>query len=162
MVTSRKARRHYGVAGSNLFDSAVHPKSCKFWDEMDGEWRARNRMKWFITKGCTVSSTDPILAPYACDFTDGRKTMTVELIVCDDVAPPGYDSRPIASTRILCRMPVNLETVPTQLWKQRVSPSGLPYQSLHYEVGMQMESGGLKFDMRVDDVVYGSITATFD
>jgi len=39
--------------------------------------------------------------------------MEVSIIVCDDDdAPARYDSSPRTSTRVLCRMPFNLSTVP--------------------------------------------------
>lgn len=65
-------------------------------------------------------------------------------------------------TKVLCTMLVNLSKIPSRLYKSQRSPDGRVYHSLDYQIGMQLRSGGLKFDLRVDDVIYGNVTASFD
>ncbi|KAK5737794.1 hypothetical protein LTR17_006442 [Elasticomyces elasticus] len=160
LVTSRKARRHYGVRCRKLYDAALHPPSSKTWDELGECWKAEGQMWWYISKGQTVLSTQPVLFPFFRTFTPGAsKTIIEELIICDkDTAPAGFNS---ATTRSVCKMVVNLGTVPQHLWDRRCNSQGNVYESLTYDVGMQIESGGLRFDFRVDGVIYGTATATF-
>ncbi|KAK4950848.1 hypothetical protein LTR10_010841 [Elasticomyces elasticus] len=160
MVTSRKARRYYGVSFQEQFDPKEHPTSCRKWDKYGDRWVATRRMEWVIKKGQTVSSTDPILVNFFANFDlDEERTMTEELFICDtDTAPKGVDS----STRIACEMDVDLREVPEKLWKRRKNARGIAYLCLSYQIGMQIESGGLRFDVRVGDVVYGKVHATFN
>ncbi|KAK4895262.1 hypothetical protein LTR27_006605 [Elasticomyces elasticus] len=163
MVTNRKARRHYGVRCSEAFDPSIHPISCRTWDIDEESWRANHRMSWFISKGQTVSSTKPVVFPFYRTFAAGdSKTVTSELIIADgDVAPKGWSSALGSDTRVACRMTVNLNAVPAKLWKTKCNPKGKVYQQLDYNIGMQIESGGLRFDFRIGDVVYGKVNATF-
>ncbi|KAK5110551.1 hypothetical protein LTR62_005743 [Meristemomyces frigidus] len=48
------------------------------------------------------------------------------------------------------------------LWGQCRSEYGSCYSRLVFDVGMQIDSGGLRFDLRVDGVVYGDVTMTFE
>ncbi|KAK5744403.1 hypothetical protein LTR17_002113 [Elasticomyces elasticus] len=163
MVTTRKARRHYGVSCSELFDASRHPASCKKWDDTEEKWVADNRMSWAIVKGQTVSSTTPVLVPFYRTFVAGQsKTVTEELVISDaDSAPSAFSLTPGSGTRVSCRMLVNLNTVPANLWEVDRNSRGKAYHRLNYKIGMQIESGGLRFDFRVDDVVYGRVNATF-
>lgn len=125
---------------------------------------AQDRMCWYIRKGQTVSSIEPILFDFYRTSASGFvTTFPLELIVCDlKKAPAGYTTHEDSATKVLCTMIVNLSGVPTHLYKSLRSPEGRPYQRIEYQIGMQLESGGLKFDLRVDGVVYGKITARFD
>ena len=85
------------------------------------------------------------------------------VIVCDQAKAPNTLERGIRSaTRVLCTLDVDLTPVPRRYWKQHSNGSGVRCQSLDYTLGMQVESGGLRFDLRVDDVVYGNVVAKFD
>lgn len=164
LVVSRKSRRHYGIVTRAEFVDGVHPVSCKAWDDLNEKWMADNRMTWYIKKGWTVSSTKSVLKTWYSRFTPGHsRTVTYDLIVCDeDRAPDGYESYAGSPTKSLCKLTVNLNSVPAALWKERRTTDGRPYKGLSFQIGMQITSGGLNFDMRVDDVVYGAVTATFD
>lgn len=61
LVLSRVSRRHYGVMCNKPFDPAKHPRSCRYWSRYEESFRARNRMTWYITKGQTCNSEQPIL-----------------------------------------------------------------------------------------------------
>ena len=58
-------------------------------------------------------------------------------------------------------MTAKLSSVPARFWKSHTNSAGRKYTSLHYVLGMTVESGGLRFDLRVDDVVYGDVVASF-
>ena len=163
-VISRKSRRHYGVKKNTSFDASIHPPSCKQWDDLDEKWKAADRMTWYIQKGDTVSSTAPILFPFYRTFAKGsRKTGTSSLIVCDrEVAPDGFEYGPRSPTRVLCKLDIDFQKIPSRLWKKRFTSEGKPYDKINYQLGMQIGSGTIKFDLRVGDVVYGDVTAKFE
>ena len=90
-----------------------------------------------------------------------RLLQLMQLALCFAMVPT-YDKSTFSSTRQLCSLLVNLNAVPLHLFSNRRGANGKSYQRLDYQLGMQLDSGGLKFDLRVDGVVYGNITATFD
>ncbi|KAI7306299.1 actin-like ATPase domain-containing protein [Hortaea werneckii] len=161
LVLSRKARRHYGTSHTEQFDSSIHSDHLRFWDDLDRCWRADNQMTWFITKGETVRPDDPVFFPFHRTFRQSHdKIVTDHLIVCDhDVAPRECNER---NTRKICALTTDLNDVPAHLFENKVNSRGTNYQELRYKLGMQIQSGGLRFDLRVDDVVYGNVVATFD
>lgn len=159
LVLSRKARRHYGTKMSQNFDAAIHPQNVKYWDKWEECWRARDQMRWFIRKGDTISSSEPVVFPFSRSFGRVSSRITVDdLVVCDDDDAPTQFN---AKTRSICSMRADLKDVPSYLWHQKYSAAG-PYKRLSYKLGMQIESGGLHFDFRINDVVYGKVTAKFD
>ncbi|KAF2774554.1 hypothetical protein EJ03DRAFT_347148 [Teratosphaeria nubilosa] len=164
LVINRKSRRNYGVVVSKPFDTTIDPLSCRVWNDFDEQYKASKRMMWYILRGQSVSSSNPILLPFSKDFKPHEaRVMSQELIACDeDDAPAGYDDGPSSCRRVLCKMIVNLQSVPTHLWKQKSNPKGKAFVRLELETDMQMESGGLRFDFRVDGLVYGKVTAKFD
>ncbi|KAI7231896.1 actin-like ATPase domain-containing protein [Hortaea werneckii] len=161
LVLSRKARRHYGTSHNEEFDSSIHSNRVKFWDDIRLCWKARHQMSWFIGKGETVRSDEPVFFSFERNFQQFHdKIVTDHLIVCDhDVAPRECTEY---NTRKICALETDLNSVPAPHWKNKKTSRGTRYQKLEYELGMQVESGGLRFDLRVDGVVYGNVVATFD
>lgn len=84
-----------------------------------------------------------------------------ELIFSDDDDAPDVYVAGSSSTQVLCKLTNNLHRVPEHLWQSKTNSSGLRYQRLSFEIGMQIESGGLRFDCMVDGVVYGQAVAEF-
>ena len=163
LVLSRKARRHYGVSHRADFDPKIHLKSERVWDGDEEKWMVDDRVKWYIRKGRTCKADDPVLFPFYNTFRDGMgKTQVSNLVVCDDDDPPDiYDPSDSGPVRELCKLPVNLDSVPGRLWKTETNSKGQRYEKLDYHLGMQIDSGGLRFDQRVDGVVYGDVVAEF-
>ncbi|KAI7470725.1 actin-like ATPase domain-containing protein [Hortaea werneckii] len=159
LVLSRKARRHYGVVVSKPFDEKVHSNGVKYWDDLESCWKARDQMIWYIRKGDTIPSDEPVLFSFYRSFEpNDSKDANHKLMVCDDDKAPSQRN---SSTRSVCVMHSDLEDVPAYLWHQKRS-SKCPYKILTFEMGMQIQSGGLRFDLRVDDVTYGKVTTAFD
>lgn len=97
------------------------------------------------------------------DNNHDRKTATVDLVACDEEdAPDGYESGRHSTTRKICTLTVDLTSVPARFWKHRTNPSGVRYQHLSYQLGMQIQSGGIRFDLRIDGVTYGDVVTSFN
>ncbi|KAI7255473.1 actin-like ATPase domain-containing protein [Hortaea werneckii] len=160
LVISRKARRHYGVKMKTPFNSSIHPDKVKYWDPLEESLWATNQMTWYIKKGETVSSDESVLFPFYRCFNSGESRIALDnLIVCEDDVAPTYASN---KTRTACELMVDLNDVPECFWKSAYNSRGIRYQRLSYHLGMQITSGGIHFDFRVDGVVYGEVTASFD
>jgi len=161
IVLSRKSRRHYGVINVTRYNPSLHRSSDKFRDKLEGAWKVDNRISWFIKKEQTCSSGEPILLPFFSNYHSSTGcTQTCDLMVCDEDSAPGVYTE--GSTYRNCRLVVNLENVPTRFWRAFTNPKGTSYKRLSYVLGMQIESGGLRFDFRVDNVVYGDVVVEFD
>ncbi|KFY66388.1 hypothetical protein V496_02081 [Pseudogymnoascus sp. VKM F-4515 (FW-2607)] len=95
-VTSRKARRHYGVMAYQPFDPERHPVTCRVWDTMQEKWRAENRMAWFVSKGMELLDGKKIsLKFYRVVDTDfGNFVFRDKLLCCDDEFSPKDGKNP--------------------------------------------------------------------
>lgn len=60
LVLSRRSRRNYGVLCVETFIPGLHPPSSKRWEELEQEWVADNRIKWYIRKDQICSTKEPI------------------------------------------------------------------------------------------------------
>ncbi|KAK4554208.1 hypothetical protein LTR86_008736 [Recurvomyces mirabilis] len=163
-VLSRIARRNYGVIYNTDFDPEVHDDSLRAWSRFYECWQATNQMQWFIRTGQTVSSSSPITFGYRRSFfAQDNRIVQSSLVYCDlDQAPSTFSNAVGSATRKLCQLTTDLGRVPAELWTQHVNNSGLGYSTLSYKFAMQIESGGLRFELLVDGVVYGQVTAAFE
>ncbi|KAK3677146.1 hypothetical protein LTR78_002684 [Recurvomyces mirabilis] len=164
IVLSRKARRHYGVRFDKSYDPDVHPVSCREWDPREERYKAMNRMIWYIHKGQAMSSSEPLLFTFYRNFPRGAaKIATDELVVCDqDIAPDGYSAGSGSSTSILCKLRADLSTVPRSYWQDSSNSAGQSFSRIEYQLGMHIESGSIKFDLRVHGVSYGNVVVEFE
>ncbi|KAI6845763.1 actin-like ATPase domain-containing protein [Hortaea werneckii] len=166
LVLNRKARRHYGVRTSHCFKPNKHPAHLKYWEDSTKRWMVTDQMRWYIDKGKTVSSTDPVLFPFVYNvssYEEMSDTRREPLIACDsDHRPSTFSDQPGSDTKAICTMLVNFAHVPRHLWRQERNSAGTTYYQLDMEMGMQIESGGLRFDFRVDGVVYSKVMAAFN
>ena len=142
------------------FESALHARGDKRWCEFEQTWKVHNRMRWYIEKNDKCSSDEPILFPFYNNFwSDKDQSQTATIMVSDeDIAP---DLCRGSNTRKHCTLDVDLSKVPSKLWKDRTNSAGKTYKRLDFMLAMQIESGGLRFDLRVEDVVYGEVIAEF-
>jgi hypothetical protein len=163
LVLSRKSRRHYGVLHTSDYRPNYHNLGERYWDDLLKKWKVRNRITWYIRKGDTLKSDDPILFSFHNSFRKGSsRRNNCDMVFCDDdETPQVYDPSDTGSARKLCNLSVNLGTVPAEHWEDKINPEHEPYQRLTYLLGMQIGSGGLSFDLRVDDIVYGDVLADF-
>lgn len=70
--------------------------------------------------------------------------------------------KPGSKTRELCTLETDLSAVPNRYFMLRRNSKGKVYYEIHFELGLQIKSGSIHFDLRVDNVVYGNVTARFE
>ncbi|KAH0275664.1 actin-like ATPase domain-containing protein, partial [Aureobasidium melanogenum] len=162
LVLSRKARRHYGIKCSTLWNPALHSRSVRYLDPHTQEYRASNQMSWHVKAGQDMPTKSSITLPFyfTTDWEDGYPdSHTVCIMVSDDeTAPQEYNAFSISK---LCTIDANLRKVPRRSFKKKTK-NGKSYRQLDFEIGMQIDSGGLVFDLRVNNVVYGTVKATYE
>lgn len=120
---------------------------------------AKNQIRWYIHAGATISSSKPASFEFYRTFRSGdSRTARSEIVASDaETAPAGLN----ASTEVVCTLGTDLRNVPARFWTHHTSPTGEPYQRLSYNIGMHLESGELRFDLRIADTVYGDVLAEF-
>ncbi|KAK3629683.1 hypothetical protein LTR56_017889 [Elasticomyces elasticus] len=155
----------FGVVGTTVsfwtpYDPKIHNRSCKVWDPLEKAWKADSQVSWCIAKVETVSSTEPVLFPFDLEVESHEtRKYVVRLISCDEDDGPAMFT--LTGTPVACSSVSDLTLVPKKLWKIFKNSKGRFYQRLSFDVGIQIESGALSFDFRVNRVVYGKAIATF-
>lgn len=84
--------------------------------------------------------------------------MEDDLIACEaDTAPDAYQKGLIN----VCTLTTDLNTVPKSLFTRLTTTKGVEFDNLDFTLDMRIESAGLTFELRVDGVRYGAVTAKF-
>ncbi|KAF2281477.1 Hsp70 family protein-like protein [Westerdykella ornata] len=159
MVVSRRSRWHYGTSYATVFDEAKHPISDRYWSPLWERWMVSDRMQWHIAKGAQVSENSPISFHYTRNFRPGQSLIVEDdLIACDDdVAPDSYRKGLIN----VCTLTTDLNAVPKTLFTRLTTTKGVEFDNLDFTLDMRIESAGLVFELKVDGVRYGSVSAKF-
>lgn len=162
LVLSRKARRHYGIKCSTPWHPAIHSLSVRYLDRHTQEYRAADQMSWHVKVGQDMPTKSPIILPFfiTTGWEDGYPDRhPVSIMFSDDeIAPREYNASDICK---LCTIDADLRRVPRRSFKKKTK-NGKSYRQLDFEIGMQIDSGGLVFDLRVNGIVYGTVKATYE
>ncbi|KAI1509974.1 Hsp70 family protein [Pyrenophora tritici-repentis] len=159
MVISRRSRWHYGTSYATVFDDTKHPMSDRYWSPLWERWMVSDRMQWHIAKGAQVSESRPISFHYTRNFRPGQSLIVEDdLIACDaDVAPESFQKGLIN----VCTLTTDLNTVPKSLFTRLTTTKGVEFENLDFTLDMRCQSAGLVFELRVDGVRYGGVSAKF-
>ncbi|OWY57130.1 hypothetical protein AA0119_g9414 [Alternaria tenuissima] len=159
MVISRRSRWHYGTSYATVFDEAKHPISDRYWSPLWERWMVSDRMQWHIAKGAQVSENRPISFHYTRNFRPGQSLIVEDdLIACDsDTAPDSFKKGLIN----VCTLTTDLNTVPKSLFTRLTTTKGVEFDNLDFTLDMRCESAGLVFELKVDGVRYGGVSAKF-
>ena len=179
MVLSRRSRWHYGTSYATVFDEARHPISDRYWSPLWERWMVSDRMQWHIAKasssfclpiyssvtftnfyqGAQVSESQPISFHYTRNFRPGQSLIVEDdLIACDaEIAPDSYQKGLIS----VCTLTTDLNTVPKSLFTRLTTTKGVEFDNLDFTLDMRIESAGLVFELKVDGVRYGAVSAKF-
>lgn len=161
VVSSRKARRHYGIAARTQFDAQRDPLDCRKWDPYEEKWQATNRMSWFVAKGTQLSEGAKISLPFYRVVRVGCTDLVFEdkLCGCND------DAAPIDSTQSsifeLCTLRADLSKVPTALFKLKTNSKKQRYYQIDYNLEMSFSSASIFFELFFEGTSYGSVKAKF-
>jgi hypothetical protein len=119
----------------------------------------RNERILTATKGAQVSEATPISFHYTRNFRPDQSLIVEDdLIACDlDVAPDAFRKELIN----VCTLTTDLNTVPKSLFTRLTTTKGVEFDNLDFTLDMRIESAGLMFELRVDGVRYGGVSAKF-
>ncbi|KAG8627117.1 hypothetical protein KVT40_004600 [Elsinoe batatas] len=163
IVLSRMARRHYGIVCRSSYDYRKHLRQRKYKDELDGAWMVDNQMEWFIRMNDKIETGKAVLHDFYRTETMIPQYITVTLLFCDAIDAPTRLQDGDTRILTLCRLTVDTKKIPRSKWVLKTSPvTGRAYHQLSYQIGMAIESGSIKFDVRVKGKVCGSVDAKYE
>jgi len=165
LVSSRKARRHYGFIVQEKFNPAFHVQQDKVWDDYHQDWKAKHQMWWIVKKGETIESGQTILRQLHRSLDGNGRTLpyTESLYICEeDNAPKVCRNQFVGPVSKLCSLTINPGQIPNRLFRAKPNSRGLSFFDLDYQLGIHIESGRLRFDMRAENRVYGQVHAKFE
>ena len=178
MVLTRRSRYHYGTSYATVFDEAKHPIADRYWSPLWERWMVSDRMQWHIAKvgglnnlhmfesicllviqGAQVSEAQPISFHYTRNFRPGQSLVVEDDLICceSDIAPDSYQKGLIN----VCTLTTDLNTVPKSLFTRLTTTKGVEFDNLDFTLDMKIESAGLVFELKVDGVRYGAVSAKF-
>jgi len=110
-------------------------------------------------QGAQVSESQPISFHYTRNFRPGQSLIVEDdLIACDaEIAPDSYQKGLIS----VCTLTTDLNTVPKSLFTRLTTTKGVEFDNLDFTLDMRIESAGLVFELKVDGVRYGAVSAKF-
>jgi hypothetical protein len=110
-------------------------------------------------QGAQVSESHPISFHYTRNFRPGQSLVVEDdLIACDsDTAPDSFQKGLIN----VCTLTTDLNTVPKHLFTRLTTTKGVEFDNLDFTLDMKIESAGLVFELKVDGVRYGAVSAKF-
>lgn len=110
-------------------------------------------------QGAQVSENRPISFHYTRNFRPGQSLIVEDdLIACDaDTAPDSFKKGLIN----VCTLTTDLNTVPKSLFTRLTTTKGVEFDNLDFTLDMRCESAGLVFELKVDGVRYGGVSAKF-
>lgn len=112
-----------------------------------------------FTQGAQVSESTPISFHYTRNFRPGQS-----LVVEDDLIASDADTAPDSFRKGLinvCTLTTDLNTVPKSLFTRLTTTKGVEFDNLDFTLDMRIESAGLVFELMVDGVRYGGVSAKF-
>lgn len=110
-----------------------------------------------------MESEQVIVQPFHRNSKIMGDNKTEELYICDaDEAPKTFRAGRQSPIKPLCVCDIDTSQIPSRLYRKRRTSDDEPYFELEFQLGIHIESGRLKFDMRVNNKVYGEVTAKFE
>ena len=164
LVSSRKARRAFGTRYYTTYNSGKHALANKYLDPNEESYKADNQLDFFIKSGDTVISSKIILFDYDLTVNEvgDNANTTIALYCCDgEQLPTEFVDIDDSEAYVVCTLDVDLGMVSKHSWRKHRNSTGKLYYTLNYQLGMQVGAGGLTFDLRVGNKIYGSLRADF-
>jgi len=111
------------------------------------------------TQGTRISERTAISFHYTRNFRWGQSLIVEdELMACDtDTAPDAFD----ASLIPVCTLRTDLSAVPKELFTRLRTSNGVEFENLDFTLDMMIDSASIVFELKVDGVQYGQVTAEF-
>lgn len=140
-IASTVARFSVGLCFSQLYNQYYHRAEDRYFDDKEQVWFAGQQMEWYLRKGSSVRTMEPIRHDFYLLF-DGHKTeWTRELYLChDDEAPSRREANVLKLCDIRCNFASIFDSLP-----DFESPAGTMYKKFAYEIVMIPSGASVEF-----------------
>lgn len=81
-----------------------------------------------------------------------------DLIACEDDEAPDAFGKTLTH---VCTLTTDLRAVPKSLFTRLTTTKGVEFDNLDFSLDMRVQSAGLMFELRVEGLKYGSVSAKF-
>ncbi|KAL2820154.1 hypothetical protein BDW59DRAFT_181521 [Aspergillus cavernicola] len=156
-VLSTVSRTCLGVKMSQTFQQGVHRKKDRYFCEMEGRYRARNQMDWFIKKGDEVAKAGPIRNDYYRTYTNKEDFQTssfnVTIYQNDSEHPP---TRLTDSVTSYSTLEFNLEGFEYGSLEDHTGPDGRKCMEFNYTLEMVPSGASTELAIYVQGQKVGS------
>ncbi|KAI0430720.1 actin-like ATPase domain-containing protein [Xylaria sp. FL1042] len=138
-VVSTIARRNLGISSNSLFIDGVHDNRDRVWDGDEGIWRAGRQMSWYLRKGQSVSTEEPIRHDFYRSFSTekefkGHGSFVDKILQCEDDMPPSRRSEKVL---VLCEISWNHDgEISFESLEDYYGRNGNVLKKLSYEIVM--------------------------
>ncbi|KAG0644000.1 hypothetical protein HOY80DRAFT_1031541 [Tuber brumale] len=163
MVVARQARFHYGTSYATVWEESKHPIQDRYWSPLWERWMVSDRMQWHIARGEPVSDKTPISFHYTRNFRPGQSLkIEDDLISCEhEVAPASMADANKHLVKTVCTLSTDLSSVPKSKFTRLTTSKGIAFDNLDFTLDLIVDSASLVFELKVEGVAYGSVTAKF-
>ncbi|PWW80315.1 hypothetical protein C7212DRAFT_172169, partial [Tuber magnatum] len=163
MVVARQARYHYGTSYATVWEESKHPVQDRYWSPLWERWMVSDRMQWHIARGEPVSDKVPISFHYTRNFRPGQSLkIEDDLISCErETAPASMADANKHLVKTVCTLTTDLSSVPKSKFTRLTTSKGIAFDNLDFTLDLIVDSASLVFELKVEGVAYGSVTAKF-
>ncbi|MCJ1459513.1 hypothetical protein MMC28_009892 [Mycoblastus sanguinarius] len=163
-VVSRISRYSYGMAFYRNYDASRHLVEDRFWDTVEGKYKARDQMVWLMKRGEEVKEGRVLKT--ACyhmvqvGFWDsGLRTFYTNLYHNEDARPP---TRKIDAVRPLCTVKYSVDC--SRLWLEdsfKSSDTKKEHRKAIFDLFILLGNAALDFQVKYKDELIGHVKAEY-
>ena len=159
-ISSRIARRYYGLPLSEEFKADKHASPMKYWSPCEG----RNQidvMKWLVRKGDVLEESKPtVIYCYLTRLcTEGPFQSSISYIyVFDDGVPPMYKDHNVKHLAILN---ADLSSIPSHRYKTVTGADEQQYYEIHFQIRATFFSAHTEYSLWFAGESFGSVQAEY-
>ncbi|OCK79114.1 actin-like ATPase domain-containing protein [Lepidopterella palustris CBS 459.81] len=163
-VTSRKSDQHFGALVNRPFVEGKHDSTRKYYDSLEGIYRCRDLMQWFINRGEDLSSTvyRRFYFYRKVEVIGGKWKWNEALKASFDTSEDGPEYFDNGVCRNHITMKVDFSTVPKEKFEKKVGANGKEYYRIDYAILAKFESASVEYKVEFNNEITGSIKATYD
>ncbi|CAI7612588.1 unnamed protein product [Penicillium bialowiezense] len=158
-VDSRVARCNYGTTSCRRCTEA---SSGAFWCPYEEKWFQEHCMRWYITKGMSLNTNEPI----SFDFylTVPQSGIHTELVFRETLKINHSSKAPShlnSSVSDLCEVEADLSKIPFALFEKKRNSKGVTYYRIDFSLILVPSSASLIFELHFNGISYGMVRSRY-
>ena len=159
-ITSRIARKYYGMICVNAFNEDKHENWRKNWNEYYGEHMS-TVINWLVCKGDIIDESKSVTASFTEVqlVNDGPfKVSICRFYFFDDGVAPMYKDH---NVKHLVTLTADLSAIPPYRYRTATGADGEKYYKISYQIKMTFFSARTEYSLVYQNRPYGSVLAEY-